>query len=304
MDGLRQQILTENIQKWGNANHIITRLDGTFFNKISDYFDLIVLDAPCSGEGMFRKDAYAIKDWSMDKVYQCERIQNKLIDTAFDSLKPGGYLIYSTCTFNTIENEDHFKVTNFIAPSIQIEWEGVQVSKLTNALQLRFFPHQFKGEGKPFAEHNSKSTVSSFKPIDFQSDLFQSPNDFKVISFDGMLYGVSQSMLNTIPEKLLPFIKQLGTELGQMKGKDFIPSQHLVTSEIVSPNVPRLQLDKSNLIKYLQHVPFSALNSVSPGWAVVQYEQHDFGWVKMISTTRMNNYYPKNWRIKSQYISA
>ena len=103
---LRAQILAENVTKWGNAASLVTRNEPADFAPFRNFFDFILVDAPCSGEGMFRKDSYAVEQWSVSNVEQCAKRQREIVADIWESLRPGGLMVYSTCTFNREENED------------------------------------------------------------------------------------------------------------------------------------------------------------------------------------------------------
>ena len=105
----RAAILSENIQKWGHGNVIVTNNDPKDFQRLPGFFDVIVVDAPCSGEGLFRKDPNALKEWSEDVVALCSRRQRRILNDVWPTLKTGGLLIYSTCTYNADENEENLK---------------------------------------------------------------------------------------------------------------------------------------------------------------------------------------------------
>lgn len=103
----RASVLCENISKWGAANVVVTNSDPSDFQSLGEYFDVIVVDAPCSGEGMFRKDPEAVAQWSMDNVRLCAARQRRILSDILPCLRPGGLLVYSTCTFNPVEDEDN-----------------------------------------------------------------------------------------------------------------------------------------------------------------------------------------------------
>ena len=165
----RCAILEENMAKWGRVNTIITQSDPQQFGRMPHFFDVIVADLPCSGEGMFRKDHAARKEWSMDHVHFCASRQRRIIRDVWNALKPGGYLIYSTCTFNTEENEDNITMladeldAEIIPVTIKREWNiscgwvhHDNAGKLTEKPEetrggelpvYRFFPHRTRSEG-------------------------------------------------------------------------------------------------------------------------------------------------------------
>ena len=146
----RAVILKENLIKWGRDHVVITQNDPADFKKLNQAFDLILVDAPCSGEGMFRKDREAIEEWSEANLHLCRERQKRIISDIWDSLKPGGYFIYSTCTYNPEENE---RIVEWIqekwgAESIKIEHPFPEITAAENPLYgYRFYPHKVEGEG-------------------------------------------------------------------------------------------------------------------------------------------------------------
>ena len=150
----RAQVLEENVTKWGYPNHIVTNRYPKDFRKSKQQFDVILTDVPCSGEGMFRKDEGAIAEWSLQKVEQCQRLQREIVNDAWECLAPGGLLIYSTCTFNTLENEENIKwiLENFDAEVLPVHTEAewnIQGSILPDFIApiYRFIPGLTRGEG-------------------------------------------------------------------------------------------------------------------------------------------------------------
>jgi NOL1/NOP2/fmu family ribosome biogenesis protein len=145
-------ILAENITKWGSPHHITTHNDPKDFGKLKHLFDLILADLPCSGEGMFRKDIAARNEWSIENVRLCASRQRRIIYDVWDALKPGGWLIYCTCTFNTEENEDNvYELANRLGAEVipipaRPEW-GIAGSLRHDIPVYRFFPHRTRGEG-------------------------------------------------------------------------------------------------------------------------------------------------------------
>ena len=129
---LRAKILSENIERFGLKNTIVTNCDPIQLTKVlPEFFDKIILDAPCSGEGMFRKDDQAIETWSPQKVQECAHIQRQLMDAAMKLLKPGGILMYSTCTYNTKENEEPVSYTHLLITSNERERSLTEITSPT-----------------------------------------------------------------------------------------------------------------------------------------------------------------------------
>ena len=150
----RYQVLQENVMKWGYDRHEVTNLYPRDFRKRKELYDIIITDVPCSGEGMFRKDEGAIAEWSLQKVEQCQRLQREIVSDAWECLVPGGLLIYSTCTFNTLENEENIKwiLENFDAEVLPVHTEAewnIQGSILPDFIApiYRFIPGMTRGEG-------------------------------------------------------------------------------------------------------------------------------------------------------------
>ena len=166
---LRAKVLSENIERFGLSNTIVTNIDPVNFTKVlPGFFDKIILDAPCSGEGMFRKNDDAIEQWSMDKVNECAYIQRNLLDAAMTLLKPGGKLIYSTCTYNKIENEDqvNYVLNKYNASLLPLNKSHGMSEGINMKEAVRLFPHQYKGEGHFIAliQKNGEENINKIKP--------------------------------------------------------------------------------------------------------------------------------------------
>ncbi|GAB3814418.1 hypothetical protein GCM10028895_07510 [Pontibacter rugosus] len=148
----RASILAENVTKWGSGNVLVTSNDPREFSRLPDFFDVMVIDAPCSGEGMFRKDHAAVGEWSEENVNLCAQRQQRILMDVWDALKPGGLLIYSTCTWNEKENEENIawlaaqEGVESIKLEVQPEW-GIIPTQLNGLEGYRFYPHRVQGEG-------------------------------------------------------------------------------------------------------------------------------------------------------------
>ena len=148
----RAWILRENIIKWGYANCMVTNNDPADFKKLPGLFDVLLLDAPCSGEGMFRKDASAMREWSVQNAELCAQRQRRIIMDAWDCLREDGILIYSTCTFNPAENEENMRWlqqqanVEFIDVEVDVNW-GLERVDFEHGCGYAFYPHRVLGEG-------------------------------------------------------------------------------------------------------------------------------------------------------------
>jgi len=312
----RVNILTENITKWGAANVVVTNNDPKDFQRLSNYFDLIVVDAPCSGSGLFRKDNDAITEWSMDNVALCSQRQQRILADVISSLKPGGVLIYSTCSYSEVENENIAawltKENAFESCKIDVQqnWGIVETEK-NDVFGYRFYPDKIKGEGFFIAAFKKNEDVNAQKlkqkPINQKSTVSKSqfeylskwinPNveiDFfnwknEVIALPNILL---QEMAN-IQSAL--YIKKIGVNIGSVIRNELIPSHDLAVSTILSPDVESIHLNIEDALQFLRHQHFD-LKDTKPGWKLVMYNQLSLGFIKSMSN-RFNNYYPRDWRI-------
>ncbi len=152
-DFKRAEILAENVAKWGNPNVMVTRGDTSRLARLTEFFDIVAVDAPCSGEGMMRKDAYAREQWSPALVAQCAATQRQILSNVWQALRPGGYLIYSTCTFNLTENEENLSwlISEFGAQPLPIpsldSLPAIVHGINTPHPCYRFLPGRIRGEG-------------------------------------------------------------------------------------------------------------------------------------------------------------
>lgn len=332
--GKRAQILSENIQKWGHPNSIVTNNSSEAFSQLTNLFDLIIADVPCSGEGMFRKDEQAIEEWSLDNVAICEARQREIISAIWPSLKPGGVLVYSTCTFNSAENEENVDwiINQFGAEALQVhidgEW-GVEESILgTVAPTYRFLPHRVKGEGlfmcalrKPLivgessdcrllGRGNKKNKKGKKQdPIvknclsEVQKWILNNDNyDFNMLeSFIYAFPSLYASHLELLKNAKLHII-HAGIPLAEIKGKSLIPDQALACSlEINMHNFTTVDVSYEQAISFLRKEAVTLPATTSKGLVLLKYKSIPLGFVKNIGN-RSNNLYPSEWRIRTSYV--
>ncbi len=318
----RAGILVDNITKWGNPNCIVTSNDPRDFKRLEDFFDIMVIDAPCSGEGMFRKDKRAIEEWSEENVKTCTLRQRRIMDDILPSLKPDGYIIYSTCTFSPEENEEniaHFAKT-YGLKSIRIPFDqksGIVEEIFDVNYLYKFFPNRIKGEGFCVSCLQKKGTVNTDyvgrnTRIEFLSKklipVFQKwlnrPERFEFIVEKEHLYALPKTMMEdyaVVSRFLYPLSK--GILMGKMMGTDLIPSLELALSIDISKDVTTCELNKEQALTYLKKGDVSGFEPISAlpnGWAVIRYMGNNLGWIKKIGH-RTNNYYPKEMRILKDF---
>ncbi|GAB3230228.1 tRNA/rRNA cytosine-C5-methylase [Algoriphagus aestuariicola] len=320
----RAQILKENLIKWGLGNAVVTNNDPDHFEPLEGFFDLVLVDAPCSGEGMFRKDPQAREEWSPDNVQLCSARQKRIMDKAGTLVKGGGYLIYSTCTFNEAENEDmiRFLTEEFAFEPVRIQLEGdwniVESSVETDDGMFygyRFFPHRVQGEGFFITVLKRPDSVSSQEPgkiKDFKHPVLKGVSEKESEQLDqelvfdgtGKYYTLNDSYFRIQRaffrhfEKLSQVLslRYFGVELGKKQKQDWIPSHEWALSLLPKNQFPSHELSLEQALEFLRKNDFE-LENLPTGWVLMTYQNLPLGWVKNLGN-RVNNYYPKEWRIR------
>lgn len=310
----RALVLVENITKWGSDNVIVTNNDPATFQALENYFDAIVIDAPCSGSGLFRRDPEAIKEWSIDNVNLCSLRQQRIIADVYASLKEDGILIYSTCSYSKEEDEQllDWIVDEFDMQSLQLqtkeEWHIVEVqSDKHTAYGYRFYPYLLKGEGffitafkKKQAGHPTRYKEQALTKLSRQEE--QAVHDYIPLSPAYQFFKQGES-IKVIPERWIKdlqvlakylYIKKAGIELGAIKGKDIIPHHELALSLLPLNHFPTIPLNEAQALQYLRKKEVTV--EAGKGWNLVSYCGLLLGWVKVLPN-RINNYYPVEWRI-------
>ena len=283
----RAQILAENIQKFGHSDVVVTNNYPRDYKKTKLSFDVIVADVPCSGEGMFRKDPQAIAEWSEQNVENCWKLQRSIIADIWDNLKPGGLLIYSTCTFNAHENEENVAwiLNEYDAQLLEVPTEktwNITGSLINNPLGedkpfpvYRFIPGFTQGEGL-FMAIIKKGGTSTNLELNAEKLVAEANKKLKI-----MAHGVKQ---------------------GIIKGKKIIPDHSLALAiNGDRSSYPNVEIDYETAIKYLRHEAIM-LSAVAPkGIVTLTYRGHAIGFANNLGN-RANNLYPQEWRIKSSHI--
>lgn len=304
----RAKILKENLTKWGATNSIVCNNDPKDFKNIPQFFDCIVVDAPCSGEGMFRKDLKAREEWSENNVDLCVGRQRRIVMDVWDSLKPGGYLIYSTCTFNRNENEDNVQwlieqtEANIIPiqnPFAQLDREGSGFYALPNQIDTEGFyiaVLQKKGDEKQAKLKLGKNNFTELKDVSSLQHFVKN---------DAVTFVQWSEYAFALPTQFVPKIKQLfshlrviklGTECGELTRKGLLPNEALVfDDQLIQTSTQRFALSKEQALMYLKGETFPLEGK--QGYGIMQFEGTNLGWIKHLGN-RFNNLYPKEWRIR------
>nr|WP_236065498.1 RNA methyltransferase [Niastella soli] len=320
----RAAILEENSIKWGGANVIVTNADPTTFERLENFFDVIVIDAPCSGSGLFRREREAIGEWSEQNVELCYQRQQRILAAVMPALKEGGVLIYSTCSYSKEEDEhigdwlmDSFPVDS-LPLTIDATWGIVETqSDGRRAYGYRFFPYKVKGEGFFIScfrkQEGGRGTIKPPK-----KSLLQKASKNETAIIQPWLQPGSPMQLWKMKEEILAFPQQLEKELltivdnvyvrragiaiGKIAGSDLVPDHALALSTIINPAIVAVTLKKEDALQYLRREEVS-LSIGHRGWTLVQYEQYNVGWIKVLPN-RINNYYPQNWRILKRAVDS
>jgi NOL1/NOP2/sun family putative RNA methylase len=308
----RVGVLKENLEKWGFPNYIVTSHDAEEMIEMEGFFDVVLVDAPCSGEGLFRKDPNAINEWSEENVAICSARQKRILQAAALLVKPNGILIYSTCTYNEAENQQNTdwicQTNDFEAVKLKLpaEW---QITETKSGYQ--FFPHKTKGEGffcsvlkktqgdTFFIEARIKLNRLPSKYLDEIKNWLHSPADYEFYLKSDQLtiVALKRSLATEYGTIIRGFSKRSsGLEIGMFKGTDFIPSHALALSSLIKTDLPAIDLEKDAALKFLKREDFET-DYTNQGWALVRYKSLNLGWVKVLSG-RINNYLPKEWRIR------
>ncbi len=314
----RATVLAENIQKWGNINVVVTNNDPQDFQKLEGFFDVIVVDAPCSGEGLFRKDSNSINEWSEGNVGLCALRQQRILNHVWSALKQNGILIYCTCTYTEKENEENLNwlVGEKKAESIKLktksDW-GIEEARSKDIFGYRFFPHKVKGEGffisviqkkegqKEISIHRKKSfDHPSTKIAERLSEWLINPEEIELIKHEELILAVPKNYIFEI-EFLSKFLKviQKGTAIAIAKHEKLIPEHAFALSpKIKTEKFPSLELTFDQAIAYLRKDTLN-IPSETKGFALMKYEDTPLGWANLLGN-RMNNLYPSSWRIRSE----
>ncbi|MCD8134894.1 MAG: rRNA cytosine-C5-methyltransferase [Parabacteroides gordonii] len=320
----RSNILAENITKWGNPNNIVINNDPEEIGRLTHLFDVIVTDVPCSGEGMFRKDTDSTGEWSVANVNLCAARQRRIIHDIWDALKPGGLLIYSTCTYNTEEDEDniHYIIEELGAEALTIpvkeEWQ------ITDALRhdhpvYRFFPHKTKGEGFFLAalrkapgeteeirpRNKSKKERGKAAPVlpSVVNDWIEEAGKFRFELINDTIQAIPsahQEAWQLIAGQCR--IVTAGIRIGEIKGKDILPAHSLAMSTSLNREAfTTVEINWEDAVKYLKKEVLLLPEETKKGYVLVCYNGFPLGFVKHLGN-RANNLYPQEWRIRSGYL--
>ncbi len=316
----RASILEENMVRWGYANTWVTSNDPRDFSRLPGYFDVMVVDAPCSGSGLFRKDERALDEWSESNVQLCSQRQQRILADVWPALKEDGILIYATCSYSPQEDEEilDWLASDLGAVSLQVdvpeEWGIVTTSSERSGFTgYRFSPDKVKGEGFFIAAVRKGTEADVMRPLKFKS-----AHDKKALEQASFLLNNEEfACLKTgdeysiiVPEheadihilQKAVYIRRMGTAIGHPAVKDWLPAHDIALSVERNANIPYLALDKEQALRFLKKEEIS-VPMVDKGWYLMSYNGQSLGWAKSLGN-RFNNYLPKQWRIRMEISDA
>ena len=308
----RANILAENILKWGNPNCAVTNASSQQFAKLKGVFDVVVVDAPCSGEGMFRKDDVAIDEWSFDNVHKCVDRQREILSNAWQCLAENGILIYSTCTVNDLENERNVEwlINEFDAEYLPLNPDDSWSVTVTD-FGCRFLPHKVRGEGFFISVVRKKSECSTLNiksikqlPLSCKNALewVNNPDRFKTIIANDVVYAVDKDYYPLVTNMMCGAFKFLSFGVPVVtvitgKASSLIPHHALALSvELKRDAFPVVNVDYKTALAFLRREAI-VLQGVEKGYVCVAFNNVPLGFVKNVGN-RCNNLYPDYWRIR------
>lgn len=313
----RALTLADNVRKWGLGNVVVTNNDPAHLGAYEHFFDLILVDAPCSGEGMFRKTPEARGEWSPEAVKLCAARDRRILADIWGALRPGGVLMFSTCTFNDLENEGTLRwlLDEYGAEPVEIscdpEW-GIVCGQEGEIPTFRFYPHRLEGEGF-FAAVLRKSEGRSRERVPKpRKSLFAEPNKNERAELarwvgqpEYMQFARVGDSFYAYYRASFPAVRQLseglsvvtsGIQCGELYGGKLKPEHPLALfHDLHSEVVPRTELSLDESLNYLRKKDVDP-TPLAEGINLVTYQGLPLGWIKRIGR-RCNNLYPTGWRI-------
>ena len=327
----RVQILSENMQKFGHEDVIVTNNFPRDYRAAGLTFDAILADVPCSGEGMFRKDEGAREEWSTQNVDNCRRLQREIVNDIWSCLKPSGLLFYSTCTFNAHENEENVAwIANELGADVlavptETEW-NITPAVTGQHPVCRFLPGISRGEGlfmavlrkhgesdeeqtmRPKMEKKKKqkggkgTAKDNIAPLAFNCTPLENARDYSLRKLGDSVIAIPSRWEECYDRAANALkIMHAGVCFGTQKGKDIIPSQSLALSRNLAKGAfPSVEVSYAEALSYLRHEAVTLPEDAPRGLVLLTYGGTPIGFEKNIGS-RANNLYPKEWCIKSSH---
>ncbi len=296
----RAKILSRNIERMGVANALVTNEHpGNLAKRLNGYFDRVLIDAPCSGEGMFRKEEAAVTDWSQETVEMCAARQAEILHSGAQLVRPGGRLVYSTCTFSPEENEQ--TISAFLDTHPEFVPEDVEAPWFTKVGTgcFRIWPHKVKGEGhfaavlRKLGQEETDTPELAGQKLPKAWETFAKEMKISLPDGNAVLFGQSLywAPVGTPDLKGLKVLRP-GLELGEIKKNRFEPAHALALWMKEAPVMTDLASDSQELKDYLHG---EVLQTDRKGWCLVRADQFSIGWGKG-DGNQLKNHYPKGLR--------
>ncbi len=318
----RANVLKDNIIKWGCANVMVTNNDPKDFTRIENYFDAVVIDAPCSGSGLFRRDPGTIEEWSENNVQLCSQRQQRILADVWPALKKNGILIYSTCSYSKEEDEEIMDWISRQLTAIPVtirsqfspgsDWGITQTISLTGNQGYRFWPDKVKGEGfflacfqkkegkeESYVRVKEKPGLVTKKEMELIEPWVNSAG-LRFIKYENTVYAWPEIWWEEM-SRLLKHLRVIysGVLVGELMRNKLVPDHALAMSGIMNDTIRQITLNYEQAILYLQRKDL-LLQNAEKGWQLVIYEGLPLGWVNVLPN-RVNNYYPRELRILKEH---
>ena len=309
----RSWTLKENLDKWGSSNVVVTNNDPADFEKFLGFFDAVLVDAPCSREGMFRKDKNSVNEWSDRNVDLCSVRQKRILADIIPTINDGGVLIYTTCTFNEKENRDNLKwlQENYEVKNLEFDYPTNQGIIQINEHVLKgyqFLPGITKGEGFFLSamriyggrgKYKVPKRIRKLRLAEWDGiglSFLNNKNENYIINDTVHNFpGQFKEILKSVLYDLNPI--KTGCEIGQeIKGKIKYSYELAFSNELNRAVFELVDVSKEEAIKYLQKRDLLEIPNIR-SWGLIAYQNQPLGWVKKVGN-RLNNYYPKEYRIR------
>ena len=305
----RAGVLASNVALWGDPNVVVTSDDPSAFAALEGFFDIVVADVPCSGEGMFRKDESAQQQWSENNVALCVGRQRRIIGDMWPSLADGGVLVYSTCTFNRLENDGNVQwiMQELDAEALYEGTESLYERVIKTGLGFSLVPGFVKGEGQYCSAVRKRGGVSGSRKMKLaRTKSVALPERLKqCFSIDVVLKQRGETVI-AVPASVNEDVEILasclhvlssGCAVGVLKGRDLVPDADMALSIILDKDAyPAVDVDRQTALAFL-HRDSVVLSDAPKGFVLIRYEGVSLGFVKNLGN-RCNNLHPQGRRIR------
>ncbi|MBI5856990.1 MAG: Fmu (Sun) domain protein [Sphingobacteriales bacterium] len=305
----RVNILKDNIIKWGCGNVVVTNNDPKDFARLENYFDVIVVDAPCSGSGLFRRDPEAIEEWSEGNVQLCSQRQQRILADVLPALKKNGVLIYSTCSYSKEEDEN---ITDWLIREFSLDYSPLTIRpdwRIADTNKgYRFWPDKLQGEGFFLAcfRKTAGDEVAVIKSRELPGQLNKKELELikEWVETDTVNFVRNKNTVYAWPKNVFNDFNYLlekmnviysGARVGELIRDKLVPDHALAMSSLLKINISKTEVSYEQAVRYLQRKELIT-GAVHKGWNLVTYLDRPLGWANVLPG-RVNNYYPKELRI-------